>query len=49
MIDLSKPENEEKWEEIIEIVDELQYGTVLITVHDNEIKQVDITEKKRFG
>ncbi|MCM3227332.1 DUF2292 domain-containing protein [Terribacillus saccharophilus] len=49
MIDLSKQENEEKWEEIIEKVDDLQYGTVLITVHDNEIKQVDITEKKRFG
>jgi hypothetical protein len=49
MIDLSKQESEEKWEEIIEKVDDLQYGTVLITVHDNEIKQVDITEKKRFG
>ncbi|MFS0562235.1 YezD family protein [Terribacillus sp. 179-K 1B1 HS] len=41
-------ENGEKWEEIIKKVDDLQYGTVLITVHDNEIKQADITEKIRF-
>jgi hypothetical protein len=49
MINLSKQDNEDKWKEIIEKVKELEYGTVLITVHDNEIKQLDITEKRRFG
>ncbi|AZV60790.1 MULTISPECIES: YezD family protein [Peribacillus] len=33
---------------IISSLEDLQYGSVLITVHDGEITQVDTTEKKRF-
>ncbi|MFI9224449.1 DUF2292 domain-containing protein [Peribacillus castrilensis] len=33
---------------IISRLEDLQYGSVLITVHDGEITQVDTTEKKRF-
>ncbi|MBK5459671.1 YezD family protein [Peribacillus sp. NPDC060186] len=33
---------------IISSLEDLQYGSVIITVHDGEITQVDTTEKKRF-
>ncbi|MBO0997160.1 YezD family protein [Bacillus sp. SD075] len=33
---------------IISSLEELQYGSVIITIHDGEITQVDTTEKKRF-
>lgn len=39
---------ESKVNEIISILQNLQYGSVVITVHDGEITQVDTTEKKRF-
>ena len=37
-----------KINEILSILQNLQYGSVVITVHDGEITQVDTTEKKRF-
>lgn len=35
-------------ERIAEVVNGLEYGSVLITVHDGRIVQIDRTERKRF-
>jgi len=35
--------------EISETLRNLQYGSIVITIHDGEITQVDTTEKKRFS
>ena len=35
--------------EISEVLKKLQYGSIVITIHDGEITQVDTTEKKRFS
>lgn len=40
--------DDEKLRFIIKSLQELEFGTVHITVHDDEITQVDITEKKRY-
>ncbi|MGG4264972.1 YezD family protein [Peribacillus simplex] len=37
-----------KFRHILSSLEDLQYGSVIITVHDGEITQVDTTEKKRF-
>lgn len=34
--------------EISEILKNLQYGSIVITVHDGEVTQVDTVVKKRF-
>ncbi|GGE25455.1 hypothetical protein GCM10011571_29530 [Marinithermofilum abyssi] len=34
---------------IIKALDGLKYGSVLITVHDEQIVQIDRTEKHRFS
>lgn len=34
--------------EIIEALNSLKYGEVVITVHNSKIVQIDKTEKKRF-
>ncbi|MFC0472659.1 YezD family protein [Halalkalibacter kiskunsagensis] len=39
----------DKVSEIIDSLEHLEYGTVVITVHDSQITQIDVTEKKRFG
>ena len=39
---------ESKVEHIISSLKDLQYGSIVITVHDGEITQIDTTEKKRF-
>lgn len=39
---------ETKIEHILTSVKELQYGSIVITIHDGEITQVETTEKKRF-
>lgn len=36
-------------ERIVERIDGLEYGTVLITVHDGKIVQIDRTERKRYN
>lgn len=33
--------------QIIEALNKINYGSVLITIHDGEITQIDSTEKKR--
>jgi len=35
--------------EISDILKNLQYGSIVITIHDGEITQIDTTEKKRFS
>lgn len=35
-------------EYILENIEQLDYGTVVVTVHNGEVTQVDVTEKKRF-
>ena len=40
--------DEIKVEHILSSVQNLQYGSIHITIHDGEIIQVETTEKKRF-
>lgn len=39
---------ESKIDHIVSSIKDIQYGSIVITIHDGEITQVDITEKKRF-
>ncbi|WP_179151839.1 YezD family protein [Oceanobacillus senegalensis] len=41
--------DELKISHILEVLKDLEYGSVVITVHDEEITQIDTTEKKRFS
>ncbi|QDP41645.1 YezD family protein [Radiobacillus deserti] len=41
--------DETKINHILETLRDLQYGSIVITVHDGEITQIDTTEKKRFS
>lgn len=47
---MAKPlEIDEVWQErILSQVSGLEYGSVLITVHDGRIVQIERTERKRF-
>ncbi|WP_188735422.1 YezD family protein [Oceanobacillus neutriphilus] len=38
-----------KLDHILNALKELEYGSVVITVHDGKITQIDTTEKKRFS
>lgn len=40
--------DQSKIEHILAKLEELEYGSLTITVHDGEITQIDTTEKKRF-
>ncbi|MGJ7919781.1 YezD family protein [Neobacillus sp. LXY-4] len=40
--------DQEKQKFILESLKGLQYGSVVITIHDGQITQVDRTEKNRF-
>ncbi|NGY86307.1 YezD family protein [Bacillus megaterium] len=39
---------QEKLDYIVKLLTEINYGSVLITLHDGQITQVDSTEKNRF-
>ncbi|UFT98932.1 YezD family protein [Radiobacillus kanasensis] len=41
--------DEAKLNHILATLRDLEYGSVVITVHDGEITQIDTTEKKRFS
>lgn len=43
-----KEENDVKIKHITSTLEQLEYGSIVITVHDGDITQIDITEKKRF-
>lgn len=40
--------NETILEKIAELVKNIQYGSLLIKVHDSKIVQLEVTEKSRF-
>lgn len=40
---------EHVFKEIIENIKDISYGTLLITIHNDEITQLDVTKKKRFN
>ncbi|MDQ0268830.1 YezD family protein [Cytobacillus purgationiresistens] len=41
--------DQEKIITIVSTLKQLEYGCVTVTVHEGEITQIDITEKKRFA
>ena len=47
-INKKKHDEEKIWQIIREQVDELKYGTVIVTVHDGKITQVETSSKLRF-
>jgi hypothetical protein len=40
--------NSKIYKEILDSIDEISYGEVVITVHDKKIVQIEKKEKKRF-
>jgi len=46
-VTMAKVDNE-KLQYILSAIEELEYGAVSITIHENVITQIDSTEKKRF-
>ncbi|BAB06845.1 YezD family protein [Halalkalibacterium halodurans] len=38
----------EKIEEIKKAIEKIKYGSVLITIHEDQIMQIDATERVRF-
>ncbi|MFS0820269.1 YezD family protein [Bacillus sp. 1P02SD] len=41
--------DESKVKHILSTLENLEFGSVVITVHNGEITQIDATEKKRFS
>ncbi|WP_152655510.1 YezD family protein [Oceanobacillus sp. CFH 90083] len=39
---------EDKVKTVLRLLDEIEFGSLSITVHNGQITQVDRTEKKRF-
>lgn len=42
-------QREQALAEIGQALDSLRYGTIVLTVHDAKVVQLEVTEKKRFG
>ena len=42
-------QREQALSEIGQALDELKFGTILLTVHDSKVVQLEVTAKKRFG
>jgi hypothetical protein len=40
--------NDALLKQIVEQLDQIQYGTLLVTVHNDEVTQLDVTRKQRF-
>jgi hypothetical protein len=40
--------NEKRIQYILATLSKLDYGSVVVTVHDHHITQIDVTEKMRF-
>jgi hypothetical protein len=40
--------DKEKMEYILALLKKLEYGSLVITIHDGQITQIDSTEKNRF-
>ncbi|WP_453991393.1 YezD family protein [Bacillus nitroreducens] len=41
--------DESKVKHILSALENLEFGSIVITVHNGEITQIDATEKKRFA
>jgi len=41
--------DDEKLKYLAESIDNIEFGLVVITVHNGQITQIDTTEKKRFA
>lgn len=41
--------DESKVKHILSTLEKLDFGSIVITVHNGEITQIDATEKKRFS
>lgn len=41
--------DESKVNHILSTLENLEFGSIVITVHNGEITQIDATEKKRFS
>jgi hypothetical protein len=41
--------DDSKIHHIVSTLEKLEYGSVVITVHDGEITQIETTEKQRFS
>jgi hypothetical protein len=41
--------NEKQLETLKNNLQDLEYGSIVITVHDGHVTQMDTTEKKRFN
>ncbi|GIP63068.1 hypothetical protein J32TS6_16230 [Virgibacillus pantothenticus] len=41
--------DEVQWEYVRKSLDAIDFGSVVITVHDGRVTQIDTTEKKRFA
>ncbi|MEH7235614.1 YezD family protein [Bacillus sp. JJ1562] len=41
--------DESKVKHILSTLENLEFGSIVITVHNGEITQIDATEKKRFS
>lgn len=41
--------DEVQWEYVKKCLGAIDFGTVVITVHDGRVTQIDTTEKKRFA
>jgi hypothetical protein len=41
--------NEDKLQHILSAINKIEYGSLLITIHDGEITQLDSTVKSRFS
>ncbi len=48
MNDPRKSISPEIYQEIVEAIQNLKYGEVVITVHDSKVVQIEKKEKKRF-
>lgn len=40
--------NDEQLEHVIESLHDIDFGSIVITVHEGKITQIDTTEKRRF-
>lgn len=47
-VDIEKNNVDDVWETIKRQVNDLNYGTVTITIHDGKITQVETSSKVRF-
>ena len=41
-------ENSKAWKEIINLIREINYGEVVIVIHNSKVVQIEKREKKRF-